>query len=331
MKTIGLMKPVVGAKAACDALDVPRATFYRWRKPPDPEKLPVKHKSPMALTPDERQNVLDVLHAEEHMDKAPAAVHAGLLDQDTYLCSVRTMYRILESEGESHERRVQRQHRHYEKPELLATAPNELWSWDITKLKGPAKWTYFYLYVIMDVFSRYVVGWMVSLSEKGALAKHLIAETCEKQGIMQDQLTLHADRGSPMKSKPVAFLLADLGVTKSHSRPYTSNDNPFSEAQFKTLKYRPDFPGRFGSIHDARAFCRAFFHWYNTQHYHSGISMLTPETVHFGHAQDVIQRRNAVLLKAAADHPLRFRRNSPALLRQPTAVWINPPESEKTP
>jgi transposase InsO family protein len=204
----------------------------------------------------------------------PGAVFATLLDEGVYHCSLRTMYRILDEAGETRERRDQLTHPAYQKPELLATGPNQLWSWDITKLKGHAKWTYFYLYVILDVFSRYVVGWMVAPRETAELAKRLIADTCDKQNILPDQLTIHADRGSSMTSKPVAFLLADLSVTKSHSRPYVSDDNPYSESHFRTLKYRPDFPERFGCIQDSRAFCQEFFTWYNEEHRHSGIELL---------------------------------------------------------
>lgn len=329
MKAAETVEPRVGATAACTALDIPRATYYRWKNPSHRQTNPAKRMTPLALTSDERQEVLTALHAEEYVDRAPAAVYSALLDRGTYLCSVRTMYRILESEGENRERRRQRKHPQYAKPELLATQPNQLWSWDITKLKGPVKWTYFYLYTILDVFSRYVVGWMVSSKETGKLAKQLIAETCRKYNITPDQLVIHADRGSSMTSKTVALLMADLGVTKSHSRPYTSNDNPYSEAQFKTLKYRPDFPERFGSVQHSRAHCGDFFHWYNTIHYHSGIAMLTPEMVHFGMAQDILKNRNDVLLKAAADHPLRFKNKPPVPHQLPSEVWINPPESQK--
>ena len=218
----------------------------------------------------------------------------------------------------------------YQKPELLATASNQLWSWDITKLKGPAKWTYFYLYVILDVFSRYVVGWMVAPRETAELAKRLIADTCNKQNIQPDQLTVHADRGSSMTSKPVAFLLADLSVTKSHSRPYVSDDNPYSESHFRTLKYRPDFPERFGCIQDARAFCQDFFAWYNEEHRHSGIELLTPSMVHHGHAQAVIERRQVVLDSAYQAHPERFVHSAPKLLTIPKEVWINKPPENKT-
>ena len=242
---------------------------------------------------------------------------------------MRTLYRILAAEDQLRERRRLRQHPHYAKPELLATGPNQLWSWDITKLKGPAKWTYFYLYVILDVFSRCVVGWMVATRESAALAEQFIAATCTKQVIAPGQLTLHADRGSSMKSKPVALLLADLGVTKSHSRPYTSDDNPFSEAQFKTLKYRPDFPERFGCLEDARAHCRTFFHWYNHDHRHSEIAFLTPADLHQGRAAEILKLRAQTLAAAFAANPARFKGRHPQPQRPPTAVWTNPPTAAK--
>jgi len=270
--------------------------------------------------------VLGVLHSEKFVDKAPQEVYAALLDEGQYVCSIRTMYRILEANQEVKERRNQLRHPVYQKPELLATAPNQVWSWDITKLLGPVKWSYFYLYVILDIFSRYVVGWMIASREANALAQKLIQETIEKQIIQPGQLTIHADRGSSMKSKPVALLLSDLGVTKTHSRPHTSDDNPYSEAQFKTLKYRPDFPERFGSLEDARAFCQAFFNWYNTGHHHSGIGLMTPHAVHYGLAQEVFQAREKVLLAAYEMHPERFVRKVPAPLSLPQAAWINPPK-----
>lgn len=268
-----------------------------------------------------------MLHSDRFVDQAPASVYATLLDEGTYLCSVRTMYRLLKEQDEVRERRNQLRHPQYAKPELLATSPNQVWSWDITKLLGPAKWTYYYLYVILDIFSRYVPGWMVADRESAPLAARLIRSSLVKQNIQRDQLKIHADRGSSMTSKPVALLLADLGVTKTHSRPHTSNDNPFSEAQFKTLKYRPEFPSRFGSIEDARAFCQHFFHWYNTQHHHSGIGYLTPETVHYGRAEAVTDARRAVLQAAYQAHPERFVRKSPEPPALPQAVWINPPKS----
>ena len=270
--------------------------------------------------------MLDALHGPRFVDKAPRQVYATLLDEGVYLCSIRTMYRILEANGEVRERRNQLRHPSYAKPELLATGPNQVWSWDITKLLGPAKWTYFYLYVILDIFSRYAVGWMVATRESKALATRLIDETIRKQRVESGQLTLHADRGSSMKSKPVAMLLADLGVTKTHSRPHTSNDNPFSESQFKTLKYRPEFPDRFGSIHDARAFCESFFPWYCAEHYHSGLGLLTPEMVHYGQADRAVAMRNQILTQAWTRHPERFTRGTPSASTPPKAVWINPPQ-----
>jgi putative transposase len=252
-------------------------------------------------------------------------VYATLLDEGTYLCSERTMYRILDKHQEIKERRNQRKHPQYKKPELLATGPNEVWSWDITKLKGPVKWTYFYLYVILDIFSRYVVGWMVATRETAALARQLIEETCRKQGIGPGELILHADRGSPMKAKTTALLLADLGIGKSHSRPHVSNDNPFSESQFKTMKYNPQFPERFGSPMDARGFCGPFFQWYNTEFRHSGIGMMTPEMVHYSLAEDIRAKRQRVLAQAYAANPERFVRGKPMPPALPGAVWINPP------
>lgn len=259
------------------------------------------------------------------MDKAPREVYARLLDEGKYLCSISTMYRILRGAAEIRERRNQVRHPVYIKPELLATGPNQVWSWDITKLKGPGKWEHYHLYVIMDIFSRCVVGWMIAEYESEVLAQRFIAETLRKQGISRDQLTVHADRGAAMTSKAVAQLLADMGVAKTHSRPHTSNDNPYSEAQFKTLKYRPEFPERFGSLEDARGHCREFFRWYNDEHYHSGIALLTPGIVHLGLADEVIERRSAVLAAAYEAHPERFVTKQPTHPRLPAAAWINPP------
>jgi len=317
----------VGRAAACRALNVPRASLYRHLRPTaDPAVGPAPRPSPpRALSAQERQQVLDVLHQERFCDKAPPEVFATLLDEGTYLCSLRTMYRILEASGEVRERRDQLCHPSYQKPQLLANAPNQVWSWDITKLLGPVKWAYFYLYVILDIFSRYVVGWMVAERESAELAKRLIAETYRKQNIGPGQLTIHADRGTSMTSKPVALLLADLGVTKTHSRPHVSDDNPFSESQFKTLKYRPEFPDRFGSIQDARGFCQAFFPWYNAEHHHTGIGLLTPEVLHYGRADDVIRQRQVVLTQAFQRNPERFVRAHPQPPAKPAAVWINPP------
>jgi len=322
----------VGKKPACEALTVPRATFYRHlsrRFSPqignDSRPLP-----PLALSPEERQTVIDTLHSDRFQDKAPYEVYATLLDEGQYYCSIRTMYRLLALEhGCVKERRRNHQRSHYQKPELLATGPNEVWSWDITKLKGPVKWTYFYLYVILDIFSRYVVGWMVAHREQKALAKRLIEQSCLKQNIEPGQLTVHADRGSSMKSKAVAHLLADLGVTKTHSRPHVSNDNPYSEAQFKTLKYCPAFPERFGSIQDARAFCQPFFDWYNKEHRHSGIALMTPEQVHYGLANQVFTCRSQVLEGAFRENPNRFKGRMPKPFTLPEAVWINKPATDQ--
>ena len=323
----------VGVRYACTAVGVAPATFYRKRPLCGPALQPAKVSaaapqrptSPRALSEQERSRVLALLHDERFQDRAPAAIHATLLDEGQYLCSTRTMYRLLEQHGESRERRNQLVHPPYQKPELLATSPNQVWSWDITKLRGPVQWTYFYLYVILDIFSRYVTGWMVAERESAELAKHFLEETIGKYDIPPGQLSIHADRGRTMRAKPVAFLYADLGVTKSHSRPYVSNDNPFSESQFRTLKYRPDFPDRFGCIQDARAHCQRFFPWYNEEHRHSGIGMLTPAMLHFGQAPAILAKRQAILDAAFADHPERFVRRPPTVPDLPSQVWINPP------
>jgi putative transposase len=328
MQAIEAASPTMGTAAACDAMGIARASVYRRRqptRPPAPRPTPTR-----ALDPIERQTVLETLHSERFLDAAPAQVHATLLDEGTYLCSPRTMYRLLDTAGEIKERRDQVRRPHYAAPELLATRPNEVWSWDITKLLGPAKWTYFYLYVILDIFSRYVVGWMLAPRETAALAERLIAETCAKHAILPGQLTIHADRGGAMRSKPVALLLADLGVTKTHSRPHVSNDNPFSEAQFRTLKYCPQFPERFGSLEDGRAFGQTFFRWYNQEHRHSGLGFLPPAVVHFGHAAVVRAHRQQVLATAFAAHPERFVKGQPQPADLPTAVWINPPVKKPT-
>ena len=321
-----LLSTEIGIKPACAALGIVRSGFYRGQGPakaPSPRPSP-----PRALSFEERQAVLATLHTDRFVDTAPATVYATLLDEGRYYCSIRTLYRILDERAEVKERRNQLRHPVYQKPELLATAPNQVWSWDITKLLGPVKWSYCYLYVILDIFSRYVVGWMIAPAESAVLAQRLIKDTCEKQQIGTGQLTLHADRGSSMKSKPVALLLADLGVTKTHSRPYTSDDNPFSEAQFKTLKYRPDFPERFGSLEDARVFCQTFFAWYNGEHRHSGIGLMTPAAVHDGRASAMRDARQQVLLTAYAAHPERFVRQPPQPPVLPHAVWINPPKTQ---
>lgn len=327
MSAVQDARPELGVAPACAALDLPRATYYRRLVPrtePSPRPAP-----PRALSVVQRREVLEVLHSGRFVDCAPRQVYAALLDDNRYLCSFRTMYRILTDAQEARERRNQRRHPQYKKPELLAEAPNQVWSWDISKLLGPVKWTYFYLYVMLDIFSRYVVGWLLAGQESAALARTLIAESCQRQGVRPGQLTIHADRGSPMKAKTTAMLLADLGVTKSHSRPHVSDDNPYSEAQFKTLKYRPDFPGRFGCIQDARVFCRAFFEWYNGEHYHGGLNLLTPQTVHYGLAERVVESRQRVLNAAFAAHPERFVLRPPRALLPPAQAWINPPPTEK--
>lgn len=324
MSAVIEVAPSLGVAATCEAFGVPRASYYRNRAPVYGPRQ--RRPSPPRRLPDtERQMVLDVLHEPRFADLAPAQVFAILLEECRYLCSVRTMHRILAENAELRERRNQRRHPSYTKPELCATRPNELWSWDITKLRGPAKWTYFYLYVVLDVFSRYVVGWMVAHRESAALAEKLIAETCRRERIEPGQLTLHADRGSSMTSKPVALLLADLGVTKTHSRPYVSDDNPFSEAQFKTMKYRPEFPERFGSAEDGRGFCRDFFPWYNYEHHHSGLALLTPADVHHGRVEQRVCERQAVLDQAFAEHPERFPHGRPIASRPTGEVWINKP------
>lgn len=312
----------LGVAALCRALAVPRATLYR-RRTPRPQAT--RHPSSRALSLAERQAVLATLHSDRFVDGAPASITARLLDEATYLCSTRTMYRILSAEGEIRERRDQLRRPAYVRPELLATCPNQLWSWDITKLLGPAKWTYYYLYVLLDVFSRYVTGWMIAYRESATLAARLIDEACSQQRIASGQLTVHADRGSSMTSKTVAFLLADLGITKTHSRPHVSDDNPYSESQFKTMKYRPDFPDRFGSLQHARNWGSPFFHWYNHQHRHGGIAYLTPADVHYGRAEEILRRREEVLAEATRQHPERFVRGAARLARLPEAVWINKP------
>ena len=323
------LAPVVGIVAACVALSVSRASLYRRRLRPS---ATVRRQPPprRALSAAERQLVCDVLHEERFVDKAPAQVYAALLDEGAYLCSVRTMYRFLAARREVRERRDQLRHPHYQKPELLATAPNQVWSWDITKLLGPVKWTYYYLYVILDIFSRYVVGWMLALREAAHLAKRLIAESCLKQGIAPGQLTVHADRGPSMRSQGVAMLLGSLGITKTHSRPHVSNDNPYSEAQFKTLKYCPEFPERFGSYEDALAFCHPFFRYYNHEHRHSGIGLMTPYAVHHGLAPRITAARQQTLLAAYERHPERFVRRPPQPPILPEAAWINPPAKTTT-
>jgi putative transposase len=328
--TVEELTPIVGTRPACRALGASPATIYRRRRPPEP-KPPRRRPTPArALTAPERERVLEVLHCERFVDVSPEETYATLLDEGTYLCSTRTMYRILAAHhGSVRERRNQLTHPAYAKPELLAERPNELWSWDVSKLKGPAKWTFYYLYVILDVFSRYVVGWTVQQRETAAIAEALIAQAIEQQLIEPGTLTVHADRGVAQRSRPVAFLLADLGVTRTHSRPYTSTDNPYSEAHFKTLKYRPGFPDRFETIEQARAFCRGFFRWYNRAHRHSGIGLMTPDAVHHGHAKQLHAARARVLEAAYTATPKRFVRGTPKPPTLPTAAWINKPETKE--
>jgi putative transposase len=319
-------------RSACQAVGAAPARWYRRHRqsppPPKPERVPAPQ--PRALSEVERTELRRVLNGPEHVDEAPATVYAKLLDEGVYLGSTSTMYRVLREHDEVRERRRQATHPAAKKPELLATKPNEVYSWDITKLLGPVKWTWYYLYVLIDIFSRYVPGWMLARAERASLAEALLADTITKQGIARDQLTIHADRGSPMTAKPVAFLLADLGVTKSHSRPHCSNDNPYSESQFRTLKYRPDFPERFGSFEDAHAHCQRFLAWYNDEHRHSGIGFHTPADVHYGRAQLVRARRAEVLDAAYAAHPERFVRKPPVPPPLPTAAWINEPKEDPT-
>jgi len=317
----------IGVSAACQALDVVRSSLYRARPSIEADPKLERLASPRALQPAEKEEVRKVLNSVQFADQAPREVYASLMDEGKYLCSWRTMYRILDENQEVQERRNQLRHPNYTKPELLATQPNQLWSWDITKWRGPAKWTYYNLYNILDVFSRYSVGWLIAKRESASLAQELIAATCVRQGIQPQQLTIHADRGSSMTSKPVALLMADLGVTKTHSRPHVSNDNPFSEAQFKTLKYRPDYPERFGCQADARTWATEFFRWYNYEHHHTAIGLLTPADVHFGRARTVLDQRQQVLQAAYLKNPERFVKGLSVPTQLPTAVWINPPKN----
>lgn len=273
--------------------------------------------------------MLDVLHGERFVDKTPYEAYNALIDEGTYYCSTRTMYRVLEEQGETTARRKQRNHRDAVKPELIATKQNEVWSWDITKLKSHKKWTYFYLYVILDIYSRCVVGWLIADCESKELAKQLIKETAAKQGIQPNQLTIHSDNGPSMKSHTLCELFNNLGITKTHNRPYTSDDNPFSESQFKTLKYCPDFPGEFSDIDNAEIFLQKFFAWYNNEHYHSGISWLTPATVHCGNASEALENRHKTLMIAFFENPLRFNNKKPKLKELAPAVYINPPQTIK--
>jgi putative transposase len=331
-EAIGQLTPIVGTTAALATVGADRATWYRKHRQSPPPQRPerVATPQPRALTLVERKEIKRTLESDEFVDEALATVYAKLLDQGTYLASVSTMYRVLHEHDEVRERRRQATHPAHKKPELIAAGANSVWSWDITKLHGPEKWTYYYLYVILDIYSRYAVGWMLARAERAELSKKLIGESIVKQGVTKDQLTIHSDRGSPMIAKGVAHLLADLGVTKSLSRPHVSNDNPFSESQFRTFKYRPDFPDRFGSFEDAQAHCARFFTWYNDDHRHSGIGLHTPADVHYGRAEAIREQRGVVLLDAYAEHPERFVRKIPTPPALPAVAWINQPGEEVT-
>lgn len=315
----------VGVSAACATLGIPRSTFYYAQ---NPRKASPRKDHPRKLSEKEEIEIRKKLNGERFQDRTPRDVYAALLDEGTYLCSWRTMYRILGKYDEIRERRNQLRHPEYKKPELLASGPNQVWSWDITKLLGPKKWTYYYLYVILDIYSRYVPGWMIAERQTASLARVLVKETCEKQRIQKEQLTLHADRGGPMIAKSMALLLAELGVSKSHSRPYNSDDNPYSEAQFKTMKYRPNFPEKFENKGQASDWARSFFNWYNYQHYHSSLGLLRPADVHYGRAPSIIQERQEVLQKAYEKHPERFVNGPPKHPQIPEGVWINPPSEQ---
>jgi len=333
MDALNALAPEIGLAPACAVLRINRSRIYRQDSrrrcllslPLPPTARPP---APLALSASERAVLLEVLYSERFVDCAPRTVYAQLLDEGRYLGSVRTMYRLLAKQGHSRERRNQRVHPAYAKPELLAVKPNAVWSWDITKLKGPLKWSCYHLYVILDIFSRYVVGWMIAVREAAHLAEQLIADTLAKHNIAPGTLTLHADRGTSMRSKPVAALLVDLEVAKTHSRPHVSDDNPYSEAQFKTLKYRPEFPARFGCIEDARAHCQRFFQWYNGTHCHSGIGFMTPHSVHYGYAPALFEQRAQTLNSAFLINPKRFKGRAPQPPSLPTAVWINPPKQD---
>lgn len=319
----------LGVKKACSLLGVARATHYRGRAPKGESAPPSRPSPPNALSELERQSVLELLHEPEHCDLAVAQVWARTLDEGTYLCSQSTMHRILRAAGESKERRAQRTHPAKKIPELVATKPNEIWSWDITKLKGPSRGIYFNLYVVLDIFSRYVVNWLLAVHEDQDLAKEFLEDAITLQGVERHQLTIHADRGGAMRSKPVSQLLVDLGVIRSHSRPHVSNDNPYSESQFKTMKYCPAFPERFDSIERAREFCVAFFAHYNHVHRHSGIALHTPASVHYGTHLEVRIQRQVTLDAAFAANPMRFRHRAPQAPQMPDAVWINKPAREE--
>ncbi len=330
------LAPTVGVTAACLALGVPRSSFYQAQQPvPSPAPAPrPRARSRQALTPAEQDAMRDLLNSERFVDQAPRTIYATLLDEGQHLCSWRTMYRLLAEDAATRERRNQRRRPHYSPPELLATGPCQVWSWDITKLRGPQPGIWYNLYVVLDIFSRKIVGWLIDRREEAALAEALIAESYLREGVQPHQLTLHADRGAPMTSKTVSELLRDLGVAQSHSRPTISDDNPYSEAQFRTMKYGPTYSERFASLDAARAWMRWFADWYNQEHKHSGIALLPPAVVHSGRAPAVIAKRQATLDTAYALHPERFPRGRPLAPQLPVQVGINlprPTQAESTP
>lgn len=317
-------------RTLCVATGLSRSTLRR-RRHGVPERPTQRRPVPKrALSEHERAQVLSVLHRERFADRAPAAIHAVLLDEGVYLCSVSTMYRLLRSHDEVRERRRIARHPEYQKPELLATGPRQVLSWDITKLRGPHQGEWFALLVMLDIFSRFVVGWMLVRRANAELAKHFIAQTLERQGIEPGQAVVHADRGAEMTAQPVCALLDKLGVVRSHSRPHVSDDNPYSESQFRTLKYHHEFPERFGSFEHAHQFMGGLITWYNYEHRHSGIAMLTPAMVHEARAEQVLTARHAVMIKAHQANPERFVRGVPKRLALPSAVWINPPVHDVT-
>jgi putative transposase len=316
----------VGVKTACEALSVPRSSHYAARRPRACQARQPAPPPPRALTLIEKASVRETLNSDRFADQAPREVYATLLDEGRYLCSVPTMYRILAENQEVRERRSQMRHPIYPKPRLLATAPNQVWTWDITKLPGPVKWVYFCLYVVLDLFSRFVVGWLIAAHESALLAEQLLTESYLRQGLAPGQLAVHSDRGGPMIAKPLGMLFDDLGITPSLARPRTPDDNPYSEAQFKTVKYHPTFPERFGGLLDARTWGQRLFHWYNYEHHHTALGLMTPAAVHFGHAPALLLGRQHVLEVAYTAHPERFVRGLPKSPTPPSEVWINRPE-----